>query len=575
MADLSNFSPNELHAYLSNPLNNVDFNEERWYGMSHLHDACVKSSPENVRILLEHGHAFNISNMGGETPFHLAARRGIVKITQELKRAGADVFVLDKLGRSALHFAAFGGHTMMINYLLLHCEIKKELQDRDGNTFFHLLCLNRKIDAVYFCLKNNILSSNQIKKLRNSSGFNPFDISLENLCADIPFLILTMSEFSILSLGVKNDGVKDHVFNHDKIIANKVHPSYKQLYRLIKFHILFTKLFRRPVSKPLLGPWLSYIWLLLKSLFLPPLLYIFFNFSPEIPVKGLAFYLTSIFFTLFYKSENYRMSDVSKWPNPFLFGLFFSGIFYDILFFYFVMKPSLSSDSVFNNMWFYYCCLSLTIILLYLYIRLVFSNPGYATSETLPRHNGIDCIDVENEKLICVDFYLNHCPYCQVQDKLHRHHCRLCNTCMTDYDHHCLFLLTCIASNNRRLFLIFLAFVDLVCIPLFLFVIYNHIIIVLNFENESFLFTLFMACYRSLTSSYQAMLIVVTLSNICVWCWIAYLLYNQIKFIAKGHTTSCSGIESCKMDLSKKTACKSLFRSFIMFMITGKLHPRS
>ena len=45
--ELAAFSPSELTAFLSQPFNAHVVNEERWYGMSHLHDVCVKG--EEIR----------------------------------------------------------------------------------------------------------------------------------------------------------------------------------------------------------------------------------------------------------------------------------------------------------------------------------------------------------------------------------------------------------------------------------------------------------------------------------------------------------------------------------------------
>ena len=97
--ELAAFSPGELTAYLSQPFNASVVNEERWYGMTHLHDACVKGGLQHVQILLRFGAHVNAANAGGETPFHLAARRGMISLTEELRRADADVQCRDQSGR--------------------------------------------------------------------------------------------------------------------------------------------------------------------------------------------------------------------------------------------------------------------------------------------------------------------------------------------------------------------------------------------------------------------------------------------------------------------------------------------
>ena len=99
--ELASFTPPELTAFLSQPFNASCVNERRWYGMSHLHDVCVKGSLDQVRILIEFGARVNAANAGGETPAHLAARRGIVPIIEELRKSGADLRARDQAGMLA------------------------------------------------------------------------------------------------------------------------------------------------------------------------------------------------------------------------------------------------------------------------------------------------------------------------------------------------------------------------------------------------------------------------------------------------------------------------------------------
>ena len=96
--ELAAFSPAELTAFLAQPFNAGVVNEERWYGMTHLHDACVKGGLAHVQILIRFGADVNAANAGGETPMHLAARRGIVANAEELRIAGADFLALDQAG---------------------------------------------------------------------------------------------------------------------------------------------------------------------------------------------------------------------------------------------------------------------------------------------------------------------------------------------------------------------------------------------------------------------------------------------------------------------------------------------
>jgi ankyrin repeat protein len=97
--DLSSLSASEIESLLSSPDNVSILHENRWYGMTHLHEACIKGLEDHLRVFIQHGADVNVQNMGGETPFHLAARRGLISISERLRIAGASTNVCDKSGK--------------------------------------------------------------------------------------------------------------------------------------------------------------------------------------------------------------------------------------------------------------------------------------------------------------------------------------------------------------------------------------------------------------------------------------------------------------------------------------------
>ena len=120
--ELAALPPSELAAHLAQPFNAQLVNEERWYGMSHLHDACVKGDIEHVRILVRFGACVNATNAGGETPVHLAARRGMISIAEELRRSGADFHALDLSGNfpaSRRHLLSHRHHSSLTIVILV------------------------------------------------------------------------------------------------------------------------------------------------------------------------------------------------------------------------------------------------------------------------------------------------------------------------------------------------------------------------------------------------------------------------------------------------------------------------
>lgn len=91
----------------------------------HLHLAVEAGSEDQVQHLLQHSLAseFNITDLDGLNPLHLAAQKGNPKIVAKLLAAGAPVQQpAEKYskyeGQTALHFAAAVGHLEVTEELL-------------------------------------------------------------------------------------------------------------------------------------------------------------------------------------------------------------------------------------------------------------------------------------------------------------------------------------------------------------------------------------------------------------------------------------------------------------------------
>ena len=510
----------------------------------------------------------------------------------------------------------------MINYLLNFCQLDPWAVDRNGDTFFHLLCHNKKVEAVYYCLKSPLFAGKSVADLRNAAGQNPFDLSLENSTAEIPYLLLSVQQFSLLTprsregviekgIGQIDDdnenGEKSRVGfdsssssrtskDPSKLIASKAksNPSFAQLESAITFHRKIARFLRRPDSRPLLGPYPAYLFLILKPFLLAPFLFFVCRrfLARWIDYDGGVFYLIAFYFAWSYKSENYRMNHVSKWPNPFMAALFFSGIFYDLVVFYLAIWPAWDTTP-----WFDAFLITTTLTLIYQYSKLMLGDPGRAAATSSLSESGVSAregnVD-EKSSLASSDdmnsvaavYLADHCALCRVRGDAATHvrHCRLCDVCLRGFDHHCLFLLTCVAKNNRRLFLAFLIFVDFVCIPTLLVGIGQHL--ALNavassrpttlMDDEPTILPMFLAAISaSLSNSYLAMLLFLCLGNAIAWTWIAYLIYNQIYYVVRAHTTSCVGIKSCRDELNQKISWRQFSRNLLLFLTKGEVLSRN
>jgi truncated hemoglobin YjbI len=87
-----------------------------------------------VKLLIDAGADVNArSGVGGQTPLHMAARRGNVRIARTLLDAGADLEAQDKQGETPLRRAVNCGHENVVR-LLLERGADPNLPDRHGKT---------------------------------------------------------------------------------------------------------------------------------------------------------------------------------------------------------------------------------------------------------------------------------------------------------------------------------------------------------------------------------------------------------------------------------------------------------
>jgi ankyrin repeat protein len=120
-----------------------------------LHIAAQRQSSEISKLLLDlrtesGARVFdvNAANSGGETPLHLAMKRGRLLIVQILMQQDPrpKIHALTRTGQTALHYAAAHGHTLVVNELLQHLSWEEGsdrpdvcvIPDQDGNTAFTL-----------------------------------------------------------------------------------------------------------------------------------------------------------------------------------------------------------------------------------------------------------------------------------------------------------------------------------------------------------------------------------------------------------------------------------------------------
>ena len=113
---------------------NTDVNIKDALGRTPLHVAAEKGFAEIVLFLVENGAAVNVADTNGNTPliFIIHKTRNL-EITRRLLEKGAAVNAQNRTGETALMYAAWRGHSDIVQLLLAH-RADVSLKNRQGNT---------------------------------------------------------------------------------------------------------------------------------------------------------------------------------------------------------------------------------------------------------------------------------------------------------------------------------------------------------------------------------------------------------------------------------------------------------
>ncbi|XP_026161374.1 CARD- and ANK-domain containing inflammasome adapter protein [Mastacembelus armatus] len=115
-----------------------------------LHLAAQCNRPEIVDLLLKAGAQVNVKPLtqDGLTPLHLASQHGHADTVIRLLKNKADPEVKDKLGRTALHWAASSQVESCVVDLLLSAKANPNTTDNNKKLALHLAAMEGKLDAV-------------------------------------------------------------------------------------------------------------------------------------------------------------------------------------------------------------------------------------------------------------------------------------------------------------------------------------------------------------------------------------------------------------------------------------------
>lgn len=113
-----------------------------------LHDAVDSENSELVQQLIESGDVnLNAANKLGETALHYAAHHGFTQIVADLLTAGAEIDAKTIFGETALHYASLQGNTETIK-LLLAKKADRDAQATNGWTPLHYASWHGHLEAA-------------------------------------------------------------------------------------------------------------------------------------------------------------------------------------------------------------------------------------------------------------------------------------------------------------------------------------------------------------------------------------------------------------------------------------------
>ncbi|KAF4466266.1 ankyrin repeat [Fusarium albosuccineum] len=100
---------------------------------SALSAACLRESPDALKLLLGHGAAADFADQVGRSPIQLAAVT-LFDSFQHLLNVGCDVHATDKTGRTVLQWAAQSGDVKIVELILSYPNTAVDQEDKDGWT---------------------------------------------------------------------------------------------------------------------------------------------------------------------------------------------------------------------------------------------------------------------------------------------------------------------------------------------------------------------------------------------------------------------------------------------------------
>ena len=162
---------------------NINVKNER--GLSLLHNAIIFNNQEAFELLLDNYIDINITDNYGDTPLMYAINSNKIGFAKNLLRHGADLYIKNKDGQTALYKACYLGREQMVYLLLELLDFNLYERDNKDETIFMALVRSRNITLL-----EKVKIDDRIIEEKNYLGETPLHIAAKSGdCKIVSYLI--------------------------------------------------------------------------------------------------------------------------------------------------------------------------------------------------------------------------------------------------------------------------------------------------------------------------------------------------------------------------------------------------